>query len=332
MDNMELLRSSSLWKKDYQSGLEGFTLSAVVLLGKDEAIQSILPHYKTDAISKIDNVDRYDDRDDIRCNLMNAYGRLNDFIRKHLPDKFYLEGNQRVNLRDKIFREVIGNILVHREFSNAFPAKLIIERNHVSTENWNKPHGNGKIDPSNFSPFPKNPNIAKFFKEIGWVDELGSGIRNTSKYCNIYNDNGGNAEFIEGDIFKTIIPLPLFRLLKATIETKVFTKIEPDIITTLLNEALTESVVGGVVGDVVGGVVGGSVSDEVKIELVKIIIAIKESPGMKVSEMVKSIGKTKRTVERYIKILRELELITFIGTVRVGGYFLTEKIKTRLGL
>ncbi len=72
-------------------------------------------------------------------------------------------------------------------------------------ENSNKPHGNGIIDPNNFSPFPKNPTIAKFFKEIGWVEELGSGVRNIYKYNKIYS--GAEPTFIEGDVFKTVIPL-----------------------------------------------------------------------------------------------------------------------------
>ena len=127
------------------------------------------------------------------------------FIGKHLNDKFYLEGDQRVNIRDKIFREAISNVLIHREFSNPFPAKLVIEKDRVYIENSNKPHGNGIIDPENFSPYPKNPTIAKFFKEIGWVDELGSGVRNIYKYNKIYS--GADPEFIEADVFKTIIPL-----------------------------------------------------------------------------------------------------------------------------
>lgn len=90
-----------------------------------------------------------------------------------------MEGIQRISIRDKIFREIIINLLIHREYTNRFPAKLIIETDKVHTENGNISHGIGQIDPSNFSPFPKNPNIAKFFKEIGYVDELGSGIRNT---------------------------------------------------------------------------------------------------------------------------------------------------------
>ena len=55
-------------------------------------------------------------------------------------------------------------------------------------------------------PSPKNPIIARVFKEIGLVDELGSGVKNLFKYCRQYS-NGLNPELIEEDIFKTIIPL-----------------------------------------------------------------------------------------------------------------------------
>jgi ATP-dependent DNA helicase RecG len=185
MTDEEILRYSGLFKKDPVTGKSGYTLAGILLFGKDETILAALPHHKTDAILRVENLDRYDDRDDIRTNLIESYDRLMAFIHKHLPDKFYLENTYRINLRDKLFREVASNLLIHREFSNAFPAKMIIEKDRVYTENWNRPHGSGAIDPANFSPFPKNPVIARFFKEIGWVDELGSGIRNTFKYCGI---------------------------------------------------------------------------------------------------------------------------------------------------
>ncbi|MEX0966610.1 MAG: winged helix-turn-helix transcriptional regulator [Bacteroidia bacterium] len=38
------------------------------------------------------------------------------------------------------------------------------------------------------------------------MDELGSGVRNTFKYCGIYTP-GTKPEFIEEDVFRTIIPL-----------------------------------------------------------------------------------------------------------------------------
>ena len=206
LSDSDLLKSAGLYKKDLQTNKYGYTLAAALLFGTDELIQNVLPHHKTDAILRIDNTDRYDDRDDIRTNLIESYERLMGFIGKHLPDKFYLDGDQRISIRDHLFREMIGNLLIHREFTNAFPAKLIIEKDKVYSENWNKPHTMGKIDPNSFSPFPKNPMIAKLFKEIGWVEELGSGVRNTFKFCELYNKYT-KPEFIEGDTFKTIVPL-----------------------------------------------------------------------------------------------------------------------------
>lgn len=206
MTNEELLRSAGLYKKDMKTGQSGYTLAAVLLFGKDETIQSVVPHYKTDAIARKENTDRYDDRDDIRTNLFESYDRLMAFVAKHLSEKFHLINTQRINVRDNLFREVIANLLVHREYTNAFPAKFIIEADQVRAENWNKPHGSGNIDPANFSPYPKNPIIAKLFKEIGWVDELGSGIRNTYKYTELYTP-GAKPTFTEGDVFEIIIPL-----------------------------------------------------------------------------------------------------------------------------
>ncbi len=206
MSNQEMLESAGLYKKDLQTGKQGYTLAAVLLLGTEKLILNVLPHFKTDAIKRVVDIDRYDDRDDIRVNLIESYDRLIQFIEKHLPDKFYLENDQRKSLRDLIFREIIGNLLVHREYANPYPAKLIIEAEKVSTENWNKPNGNGSIDPSNFSPYPKNPMIAKFFKELGRVDELGSGVRNTFKYGALYAPST-KPTFIEGDIFKAIVPI-----------------------------------------------------------------------------------------------------------------------------
>lgn len=88
------------------------------------------------------------------------------FVAKHLSDKLQLISTQRINVRDNLFREIIANHL-HREYTNPYPAKFIFESDRVRRENWNKLHGIGNIDPSNFSPYPKNSIIAKLFKEIG---------------------------------------------------------------------------------------------------------------------------------------------------------------------
>src|SRR3972149_2901753 len=110
----------------HQTGKEGYTLAAALRLRKDEVIKSVLPHYKIDALVRRVNADRYDDRDYIDTNLIDAYARLMDFTVKHLPDKFYMEGDQRVSLRAKIFREVVANLIVHREYTSGLAATFII--------------------------------------------------------------------------------------------------------------------------------------------------------------------------------------------------------------
>lgn len=206
LPDADLLRSAGLYRKDYQTGEEGYTLAAALLLGSDDVILSILPHYRVDAILRRENTDRYDDRVDIRTNLIEAYEMLMAFVAKHLPDRFYLQAGVRIDLRDPIFREIVANVLVHREYSNATPARFIIYTDRVETENANKPSGFGLIDPERFSPFPKNPTIAKFFVQLGRVEELGSGIRNVTKLVPYYTPDE-SAQFIEEDVFRAIVPV-----------------------------------------------------------------------------------------------------------------------------
>ena len=210
MDDLQLLKSAQLYQVDHETGKSGVTLAGILLLGKDSTILSAVPHHRTDLILRKINLDRYDDRDFVTTNLIESYERIMAFIAKHLPDPFYLEGDIRISLRDIIFREVASNILIHREYLNAFPAKLIIERGQVRTENSNRPHGFGLIDPSKFTPFPKNPVIAHFFQQIGRADELGSGMLKLMKYGKAYG--GAYPELIEGDVFKTIIKVPDFTI------------------------------------------------------------------------------------------------------------------------
>lgn len=205
-DNLQMLKDSILWKKDFAAGKEGYTLAAALIFGKDRTIQSILPAYKVEAMVRIKNKDRWDDRITLRTNLIDTYLQLKEFINKHLPEKFYMEGDQRIDLRDKIFREVIGNVVVHREYTSALSTDMVITENVVIFTNPNKPLFHGPLDPSNFNPYAKNPNIRKFFTAFGWTDEIGSGIRNTNKYLPLYTPEA-KPVFIENDTFRTEIPL-----------------------------------------------------------------------------------------------------------------------------
>ena len=206
LDDMGILRSAGLYERDFTTGREGFNLAAVLLFGKDETIQSCFPAYRTDAIYREVNMDRYDDRDDVRTNLIDSYDRLTDFICRHIDDKFFLEGTQRISVRSIIAREIVSNILMHREYSSPYPAKVIVEKGRILTENANKTYHYGRILATT-TPYPKNPIVAKFFNNIGRADELGSGVRNLYKYTKIYS--GNEPMLFEDDIFKVEVPLPI---------------------------------------------------------------------------------------------------------------------------
>lgn len=205
MDDIELLKSAGLYGRDIATGEEGYNLAAIMLLGKDDVILNVAPAYVTDALVRKVNVDRYDDREVIKTNLVESYDRLMDFGKKHLPDKFFLEDDVNKSLRNTILREMVSNVLMHREFTNSYTAKFVIEKERMYVENANRAASDGYITVDNLEPIPKNPIIASFFRNIGYADQLGSGVRNLFKYSKYYS--GQIPEFIEGDIFRIIVPL-----------------------------------------------------------------------------------------------------------------------------
>jgi len=179
-----------------------------MLFGTDELILQVSPAHRTDLILRKVNIDRYDDRDLVRTNLIESYDRILAFIKKHLPDPFYLEGTERRSLRDIIFREVASNMLIHREYASGAASRLIIEYGKVVTDNPSRPHGFGPINLDTAIPYQKNPTISAFFRVIDRADELGSGMRKMMLYGKKYG--GINPQLIEGDNFRMVIAVPEF--------------------------------------------------------------------------------------------------------------------------
>lgn len=205
MSDQELLMSAGLYGTDIATGEKGYNLAALLLLGKDDVILNVCPAYETDAILRKVNLDRYDDREIVRTNLIESFDQMMDFARKHLPDKFFLEDENRISLRNILTREMVSNTLMHREFTSSYAAKFVIQKQRMYTENANRAMGEGLITPDNLEPTPKNPIIASFFRNIGRADRLGSGVRNLFKYSKFYS--GHDPEFQEGDVFRIIVPL-----------------------------------------------------------------------------------------------------------------------------
>jgi len=210
--NERILRDVNFIRRDFNSGEEGLTLAAALVFGKDETIGSILPAYKLDVMVRRENLDRWDDRlPPLRTNLVDTYIKVLDFVKSKWPEKFFIEGEQRKDLRELIFRELVANVVIHREYNTALASEIIIYSDRVESKNPNKPRFTGPLDLDAFNAEAKNPNIRQFFSELNWADEIGSGVKNISKYLNFYTP-GARPSFIEDDPFITIIPIIVERI------------------------------------------------------------------------------------------------------------------------
>lgn len=290
MTDDDLLKSARLYSIDRVTGEQGFNLAAVMLLGKDDVILDIVPAYVTDALLRSVNIDRYDDREIIQTNLIESYERLMEFGRKHLLDKFFLEDDQRKSLRNIITREMIANTLIHREYTSSYQAKFVIEKERMYVENANRASQNIVITPDNMEPIPKNPIIASFFRNIGYADQLGSGVRNLFKYSKFYS--GNDPEFIEGDIFKIIVPLDEGNREEQTTQS-----------VTQTTQSVTQTT-------------QSKENDPEK----NIMELIEQNPFLSQKQMAEKLNLNKNTLKYYIKKMKEKGVIERVGTNRKGKW------------
>lgn len=206
LSNGEFLRAARLFGRDQLTGERGFNLAAVALLGKEDTILDVMPLYRTDAVLRRVETDRYDDRLICRSNLVRAYDELVGFCEKWLPDSFVLDGGQRKSARDVIVRELVCNCLIHREFVSPHIARITINREGIRTNNASRALFAGPVTLESLDPTPKNPIIANFFTQMGRSEELGSGTRNLYKFSRLYA--GKDPVLEDGDQFTAFVPAP----------------------------------------------------------------------------------------------------------------------------
>lgn len=164
-------------------------------------------------------------------------------------------------------------------------------KDRVEIINANNPHGNGLLLPEDFVPFPKNPLIAKFFIQLGRVDELGSGVLNVYRFLKYYSP-GQQPQFIENKLFKTIIPIG-------------------DVIVGNYEMATV--------------ITGDAVNNKVRDRLIAELKWIKKHEGVTLGAIMDEFEIKMAAAQRDIKKLKGAGLVAFRGSDRSGKYVLTEK-------
>ena len=199
MTDEEILLSTHLAKMD--GGKLQLKYAALILFGTEDAITELMPRYRFEAVfhmctyaqyndmSQFPN--RYDDRKTMRQNLIQVYDQMGAFVERYLPDRFYLPNNsvQRQNLRWDLFREIIGNLCVHTDFSSGFACFFHVFKDRVVTKNPTRllPEiPEGELTIQQLSNYTKNPLLVRVFHELHWAEDLGSGTRNILRYAPLY--------------------------------------------------------------------------------------------------------------------------------------------------
>ena len=278
LSDSEFLCTARLYGRDQLTGERGFNLAAVALLGKEDTILDVMPLYRTDAVLRRVETDRYDDRLVCRSNLVRAYDELVGFCEKWLPDSFVLDGGQRKSARDVIVRELVCNCLIHREFVSPHIARITIDGKGIRTRNASRALFAGPVTLESLDPTPKNPIIANFFTQMGRSEELGSGTRNLYKFSRLYT--GKDPVLEDGDQFTAFVPVP------------------PIMTSMMGNEGDYEAAKGAERSRVVGGTRRGRTRAEVESAVDDLIARYGSFPASAVSERVTSVGE--RTVRRYL--------------------------------
>ena len=215
----------------------------------------------------------------------------------------------RVSLRGKILREMIGNLLIHREFSSARYARLIIERDRMYTENANRAFRYGRITPKNLEPEPKNPIIANFFHQVRLADELGSGVRNLYHYVKIYS----NAEpvFDEDDVFRLIVPLnDEYSADRAIVGELPQTKATQETVEKTVVESGAENSVG----------LGEKLGEKLGERRLKIVELVSTNAKVSISELADKVGISQTAIENNLRWLKMQGIIRRVGPDK-GGHW-----------
>lgn len=275
----------------------------------------------------------------VQTNLIESFEKLQEFAIKHLPDKFYLEGTNRLSLRNIIIREMLVNTLIHREFSSSFTAKFVIEKNRMYVENANRATKDGIITPDNLEPNPKNPIIASFFRTIGWSDQLGSGVRNLYKYTKLYS--GQDPLLQEGDVFHIVVPLDEnYSFDKGTGNIIIHSDTIGDTIDTISDTIpVTHDTISDTI-DTISDTIPDTISDTIdtipdtnsvnemeavqKWKMNKILDCIRNNPGVTQTEMKNELQISLASVKRAMRELQDQGKVVRVGNNRNGYWKLIE--------
>lgn len=223
----------------------------------------------------------------------------------------------KLNYPELALREGILNAIVHRDYNSVegfLQISIYADRTEIS--NYGKlPDGitiqDLKVEHNSIL---RNPDIAQMCFYRKYIEMLGSGTQRMIRDC-------------KENKFKT----PVWKE-KGNVTTVTF----PDVAHNRNSEGISKGIIEGISKGVVAkfeGIIEGiteGITADVKDKILKILLVLHKEGGVRTVDIEKRIDIPAKSLERYIKQLKDAGIIEFRGANRTGGYFLTKEVEIKI--
>ena len=244
-------------------------------------------------------------QDEIHGSLFEQVEKTMDLLlTKYMKAHITYDGLTRVetyNFPEKALREAILNALIHKDYSSANPIQISVY------ENWLMIYNNGDLPKGwttetlkiKHTSEPANPDIAKAFFRAGYIETWGRGTTNIVKYC---TQQGLPEPVFEGKWGGIAVIFIKQQGMRPWEESD-------DDVANISDEFRKDF---------------GKISERMRKDFGKDIAftfqLITTNPFITIGEIAGKTGKTTRTIENYLKKLKDEKLITRKGP-KLGGYW-----------
>ena len=211
-------------------------------------------------------------------------------------------------------REGLLNALIHRDYSkisstvniSVYPEKLVITNTgklpeEITVRDLKKDHDS----------ILRNPDMAYILYVRRYIEMIGTGTLRMIEDCKDHD-----------------YPIPEWKTKGNSLELSLNSighRIKYDGVSDGVSDGVNRLIADGVSDGVIDGI-----SDGVKKEIIEIAKYLYDAEGSNTDDVVDHIGKSKPTIERYLKIARDVMIVEFKGAPKTGGYYLTKRMKKYL--
>jgi ATP-dependent DNA helicase RecG len=238
---------------------------------------------------------RFLDMKDFTGNLIASVNEVLDFIQRHISMGVGIGAkaarDEKWDYPLEALREAVVNAIVHRDYTD--PGNIQIRIFDDRLEIWSPGLLPKELNIKNLlsenRSIPRNRGLAKIFHDVGFIEGWGTGFQRMVEGC-VTNGN----------------PKPELKEMTGAFVVK-FTR-----------RPAAEGIKGGANEGISEGINGGTNEG-----INRLLEFIRNNPGKRVSEINTALNIPSKTVERWVKKLRDQGMIVFSGPRKTGGYQVT---------